>query len=77
MEVEPVGYVGAGAPGENCPGEYADPKAKEGFLCVYTAESAGGSSSTNVPSTFGAFMVYEWSGTSSKAALGSWAVTAG
>jgi hypothetical protein len=75
MEVEPQGFEGAA--GENCPGKYEEPKAKEGFLCVYTLTSQGGSSSTNVAHTFGAYMLYEWPEPASRSALGSWAVTAG
>lgn len=35
---EPVGYTGTTS---ECPGTAAEPKAKEGFLCVYAAELTG------------------------------------
>jgi len=36
VEVKETGF--SGAPGGNCPGSAAEPKAKSGFLCVYTTQ---------------------------------------
>jgi hypothetical protein len=38
--LEPAGYTGGD---ENCPGTAKEPKAKQGFLCVYVAATLGGS----------------------------------
>lgn len=39
IEIKAAGFQGSA--GENCPGSAVVPKAKEGFLCVYTGELAG------------------------------------
>jgi collagen triple helix repeat protein len=81
IQVKPEGYDGTdntGAEHEQCPGTVEEPKAHEGFLCVYTKASAA--ITPNVRGSFsskaGAVIYFENGFVAGVVAFGTWAVTA-
>jgi hypothetical protein len=82
IQVKPEGYDGTdntGTEHEQCPGTVEEPKAKEGFLCVYT-KSSGGITADSPVADFswpsGAVVRFENGFALGLYALGTWAVTA-
>ena len=68
----------AGENATECPGEAAEPKAAEGFLCIYRIEGLDTSSEFGpVSFPFGAFMAMERGVAADVGGWGTWAVTAG